>query len=365
MDVDRDLVALGLRDALAGGDARLTDIEMRKLVTEYHRKRQLEQKRAVRERDEIYKAQAEKNKRDGEAFLARNRARSGVETTSSGLQYRVMRPGTGKSPTATGTVVLHYRGRLIDGKEFDSSYERGEPTTFRVNRVIDGWTEALQLMREGAKWEVVVPSPLAYGRSGLKPDVGPNAVLIFETVSCGDGACAPDENCENCEADCGACPDVFVGDPNAVAPLVASQPRFIWFGTKVGASMRAMTAGLDINGDGLGDFVAGGLDWDRTGANNAGGFSVVFGRPAEVDGVSVPAGDTVEICAADWTYMGLRAADYVGGWHGMTSAGYLNDDSCEDFAVGAYVEDFDNSSQGTVRVFFGWGGVDCPEEPTY
>jgi FKBP-type peptidyl-prolyl cis-trans isomerase FklB len=78
-------------------------------------------------------------------------------------------------------VVLHYRGRLIDGKEFDSSYERGEPTTFRVNRVIDGWTEALQLMREGAKWEVVVPSPLAYGRSGLKPDVGPNAVLIFET----------------------------------------------------------------------------------------------------------------------------------------------------------------------------------------
>ncbi|MDP6775949.1 MAG: FKBP-type peptidyl-prolyl cis-trans isomerase [Candidatus Latescibacteria bacterium] len=181
VDVDRDLVALGLRDALAGGDARLTDIEMRKLVTEYHRKRQLEQKRAVRERDEIYKAQAEKNKRDGEAFLARNRARSGVETTSSGLQYRVMRPGTGKSPTATGTVVLHYRGRLIDGKEFDSSYERGEPTTFRVNRVIDGWTEALQLMREGAKWEVVVPSPLAYGRSGLKPDVGPNAVLIFET----------------------------------------------------------------------------------------------------------------------------------------------------------------------------------------
>ena len=178
--VDRDLVTLGLRDALAGGDARLTDMEMRRLVAEYHRKREQEQKRTVREKDELYKAQARKNRRDGEAFLAKNRARPGVETTPSGLQYRVLKAGSGAPPTAVGPVVAHYRGRLVDGTEFDSSYERGEPTTFRVDRVIDGWTEALQMMRPGARWEIAVPSELAYGVGGRKPEIGSNAALVFE-----------------------------------------------------------------------------------------------------------------------------------------------------------------------------------------
>ena len=107
------------------------------------------------------------------------------------------------------------------------------------------------------------------------------------------------------------------------------------------------------------------MDWDAPGANNAGGFSAVFGRPALVDGAPVAANKTIEICAEDATFAGLRADDYMGGWDGLTSMGYLNDDNCEDFAVGSYVEDFANSGQGTVRVFFGWGGEGCPEEPTY
>lgn len=115
-----------------------------------------------------------------EAFLAENKTKEGVVTLPSGLQYKVLRAGTGKSPKATDTVVTHYRGTLIDGKEFDSSYRRGQPASFPVNRVIAGWTEALQLMQCGAKWQLFVPARLAYGDRGAGPDIGPGATLIFE-----------------------------------------------------------------------------------------------------------------------------------------------------------------------------------------
>jgi len=124
-------------------------------------------------------AVAGKNKKEGETFLAENMKKEGVKTLASGLQYKVITEGTGKMPKATDTVTTNYRGTLVDGTEFDSSYKRGEPATFPVNGVIAGWTEALQLMKTGAKWQLFVPSNLAYGERGTGP-IGPNAVLLFE-----------------------------------------------------------------------------------------------------------------------------------------------------------------------------------------
>ena len=123
---------------------------------------------------------AEANKKEGEEFLASNKTKEGVVTTASGLQYKVITAGTGPSPKASDKVSVHYRGTLIDGTEFDSSYRRGEPVSFPVKGVIAGWTEALQLMKEGAKWELYIPSELAYGPGGTGGPIGPNATLIFE-----------------------------------------------------------------------------------------------------------------------------------------------------------------------------------------
>jgi FKBP-type peptidyl-prolyl cis-trans isomerase FklB len=124
---------------------------------------------------------AKKNKAEGEAFLAENKKKEGVKTLPSGLQYKVIKAGTGKKPKSTDTVTAHYRGTLINGTEFDSSYKRGQPATFPVSGgMIPGWTEALQLMEEGAKWQLFIPSNLAYGEKGAGRDIGPNATLIFE-----------------------------------------------------------------------------------------------------------------------------------------------------------------------------------------
>lgn len=122
----------------------------------------------------------EKNKREGDVFLAENKKKPGVKTLPSGLQYKVLKEGTGRTPKKADTVVTHYRGTLLDGKEFDSSYRRGEPATFPLNHVSRGWTEALQLMKVGSKWELLVPAQLAYGENGAGSDIGPNATLIFE-----------------------------------------------------------------------------------------------------------------------------------------------------------------------------------------
>jgi FKBP-type peptidyl-prolyl cis-trans isomerase len=133
------------------------------------------------------KQQAEKsqqmgaaNKAEGETFLAANKAKEGVITLPSGLQYKILKAGTGPKPSASDSVVCNYRGTLINGAEFDSSYKRGQPATFPVNGVIKGWTEALQLMPVGSKWQLVIPAQLAYGERGAGADIGPNATLIFE-----------------------------------------------------------------------------------------------------------------------------------------------------------------------------------------
>jgi FKBP-type peptidyl-prolyl cis-trans isomerase FklB len=174
VDIDPDLLYRGLKDAMSGSALLMTDEEMGAVMNTF--RQEITAKQAAEA-----KMLVEKNKKEGEAFLAENGKKEGVKTLPSGLQYKVLVEGTGKSPGATDTVTAHYRGTFIDGTEFDSSYKRdNKPATFRVNGVIAGWTEALQLMKEGARWRIFIPSALAYGESGAGGVIGPNATLIFE-----------------------------------------------------------------------------------------------------------------------------------------------------------------------------------------
>ncbi len=173
MDLDIDLVMEGLRATYAGEETLLTREEALAERQQFIEQRQqrLEQDRAE---------EATVNREEGEAFLAQNAQNDDVMVTDSGLQYRVMEEGDGERPSATDRVTVHYKGTLINGVEFDSSYARGEPATFGLNQVIPGWTEGLQLMREGGKYEFFIPSDLAYGEQGRPGPIGPNATLIFE-----------------------------------------------------------------------------------------------------------------------------------------------------------------------------------------
>jgi len=173
IDIDVDLLARGIKDALAGGEMLLTEDQVREAFETL-------QKDLIAKQESKSKELAEKNKKEGETFLAENGKKEGVVTLPSGLQYKVIEEGSGKTPTASDTVTVNYRGTLIDGSEFDSSYKRGEPASFPVGGVIAGWTEALQLMKEGAKWQLVIPSDLAYGERGAGPVIGPNATLVFD-----------------------------------------------------------------------------------------------------------------------------------------------------------------------------------------
>jgi FKBP-type peptidyl-prolyl cis-trans isomerase FklB len=172
IDINADLYMKGMKDALSGSNVLLTEQEIKAVIMGLQKDLQAKQQ-------EKMKAQGEKNKKDGEAFLAENKKKEGVKTLQSGLEYKVITEGKGKSPKDTDTVTVHYKGTLIDGTEFDSSYKRGEPATFPVSGVIKGWTEALQLMKEGSKWQLFIPANLAYGESG-RPGIPPNSVLIFE-----------------------------------------------------------------------------------------------------------------------------------------------------------------------------------------
>jgi len=173
IDVELEVLLQGMRDALSGGDALLNAEEMREVLTAFQKE----------QRDKIVAKQKEaslENKAEGEKFLTENGKKPGVVTLESGLQYKVITKGKGPKPNGTDTVKTHYRGTLIDGTEFDSSYSRGEPATFPVNGVIKGWTEALQLMNVGSKWELYIPSDLAYGDRGAGDKIGPGSTLIFE-----------------------------------------------------------------------------------------------------------------------------------------------------------------------------------------
>ena len=149
---------------------QMTEDEMKKILEDLQKTLMAKQQEQAAKQQEQAKAVAEKNKKDGEAFLAANKKKTGVITMPSGLQYKILTAGKGKSPKATDTVTVNYRGTTIDGTEFDSSYKRGKPATFPLNQVIPGWTEAVQLMKEGAKWELYIPSNLAYGERGAGAD---------------------------------------------------------------------------------------------------------------------------------------------------------------------------------------------------
>ena len=172
VDIDPAIFAKGMQDMFAG-KTLLTDAEAKAIISA------LQTARLAKRTGELQAAGA-KNKQQGDAFLAANKAKPGVVALPSGVQYKVLTAGTGPKPTLEQTVVCNYRGAFVDGKEFDNSFKRGQPATFPVKGVIKGWTEVLQLMPVGSKWQVVIPPALAYGERGAGVDIGPNATLIFE-----------------------------------------------------------------------------------------------------------------------------------------------------------------------------------------
>ena len=174
VDVDPNILLRGMKDGLAGAKPLLTDDEAKATMVAL-------QADLRKKQEEKMQAEAEVNKTKGEAFLADNKTKQGVVTLPSGLQYKILTEGTGPKPAVTDTVVCNYKGTLLDNTEFDSSYKRGQPATFPVSGVIKGWTEALQLMPVGSKWQLFIPSELAYGaRGGPGGGIGPNATLVFE-----------------------------------------------------------------------------------------------------------------------------------------------------------------------------------------
>ena len=180
IDVDPVVLLKGLNDGITDAKQQMGEEEMKKILEDLQKTLMAKQQEQAAKQQEQAKVVSEKNKKDGDAFLAANKKKDGVITMPSGLQYKVLVAGKGKSPKATDTVTVNYKGTLIDGTEFDSSYKRGKPASFPLNQVIPGWTEAVQLMKEGAKWELYIPSSLAYGERGAGANIGGNATLIFE-----------------------------------------------------------------------------------------------------------------------------------------------------------------------------------------
>lgn len=172
LEVDPEIAARAIKDIQSGGATLLSQTEMQETLTAFQKEFKVKQQK-------IQEEKAIKNKAEGADFLAANKAKPGVVTLPDGLQYTVLTEGSGAMPQADNVVSVHYRGTLLDGTEFDSSYKRGQPAQFPVNGVIRGWTEALQLMKTGSKWKLFIPSELAYGENGQR-SIPPNSVLIFE-----------------------------------------------------------------------------------------------------------------------------------------------------------------------------------------
>jgi FKBP-type peptidyl-prolyl cis-trans isomerase FklB len=173
VDVDPNLLVRGLTEALAGGQTLLTDEEAKGILTKFQASMRQKQQEKMQE-------EALKNKKEGDEFLAANKTKEGVVTLPSGLQYKVIKPGDGPKPAATDTVTVNYKGTLLDGTEFDGSEKRKEPSSLPVDKVIKGWSEALQLMPVGSKWQIYIPSDLGYGPRGAPPNIPPNSTLTFD-----------------------------------------------------------------------------------------------------------------------------------------------------------------------------------------
>jgi FKBP-type peptidyl-prolyl cis-trans isomerase FklB len=173
LDIDPAILSRAIKDAMTGGKPAMSEVEAKSVITAFRTEMMKKQQAKTEQAGEA-------NKQAGEKFLAENKAKPGVVTLPSGLQYKIIKEGDGPKPTASDTVVTNYRGTLIDGTEFDSSYKRGEPATFPVGQVIKGWTEALQLMPVGSKWQLYIPANLAYGERSPGAEIGPNSTLIFD-----------------------------------------------------------------------------------------------------------------------------------------------------------------------------------------
>ena len=173
VDINLDAYASAIRDALGGKEPRMSSEEMQSTVMGFRQRMADAQQKALKD-------QGEKNLAEGKSFLAENTKKTGVKTLPSGLQYKVLSEGAGKTPKKSDTVTVHYRGTFMNGTEFDSSIARGQPATFKVDGVIPGWTEALQLMKEGAKWQLFIPAELAYGEKGMPPRIPPQSALVFD-----------------------------------------------------------------------------------------------------------------------------------------------------------------------------------------
>ena len=173
LEINEDVYTSAIRDALAGKEGQMSSEEMRSTVMGLRQRMAAAQQKALKE-------QGDKNLAEGKAFLTENGKKKDVKTLPSGLQYKVLSEGAGKTPTKSDTVTVHYRGTFMNGTEFDSSIARGQPATFKVDGVIPGWTEALQLMKQGAKWQLFIPPELAYGERGMPPRIPPQSTLIFE-----------------------------------------------------------------------------------------------------------------------------------------------------------------------------------------
>ncbi len=174
-DMDLDCLLSGFQDAVSASNPKLAQEEVQSIMVALKNQMETQQR-------QHYARMAEENRKHSEEFLTENKGKEGVETLMSGLQYKVMNsgPGSGEHPTPLDAVKIHYRGSFIDGRVFDSSYQRGQPHVFPLNRVIAGWTEILQKMRVGDKWQVFIPAYLAYGEMGFGQEIGPNMALIFE-----------------------------------------------------------------------------------------------------------------------------------------------------------------------------------------
>lgn len=189
VDVNFDIFTKGFKDEQSGGVTKLTPQEMRETLTAY-------QKVIAEKQQKKREAQAAEDEKKSEAFLAENKTKPGVKTLEDGLQYKIVTEGTGDKPGTDDIVTVNYRGTLIDGTEFDSSYKRGKPAQFQLKQVIPGWREALQMMKVGAKWDIYIPANLAYGKSG-RPGIPPDSALIFEVELLGAKAPPPPAKASN------------------------------------------------------------------------------------------------------------------------------------------------------------------------
>ena len=182
LDLDLQVYTAGIQDGLGAKEPRMKPEEMQATMAEFRQ-------RMASAHEKVIKEQAAKNLAEANAFLEENKKKEGIKTLPSGLQYKILKEGSGKTPKATDTVTVEYRGTLMDGTEFDSSHSRGTPATFKLNQVIPGWTEALQLMKVGSKWQLFIPPNLAYGERG-QGRIPPNSLLIFEVelLSIGEGS---------------------------------------------------------------------------------------------------------------------------------------------------------------------------------